>query len=72
MYFLVCGPKYLRMASFLTKAAMAPAMKKAGMRQVRVCSDMYSIRPSIPPCSAPKSVSIVPSPSISIIIETVT
>jgi len=40
--FLAVDPKYLRTEAWDTKTAIAPAMKKAGMRHVRTCSRAYS------------------------------
>jgi hypothetical protein len=44
LYVATLGPKYLRMDSFFTRAAMAPAMKKrgGGTRQVSTCWARYS------------------------------
>jgi len=45
--FFASGLKYFRIASFLTKAAMAPAIKNAGTRQVMVCAARYSMKFSL-------------------------
>jgi hypothetical protein len=39
IYFFVLTPKYLKTLSFDMNAEIAPAMKKAGIRQVNTCSE---------------------------------
>ena len=56
--FLAWGPKYFRTAAWETKTAMAPAMKKAGIRQVRTWAERYSARPLTPPRRTSMKVSI--------------
>lgn len=46
-------PKYLKTTSFFTKTDIAPAIKKAGKRQVRTCSLAYSCSSSRPEKIAP-------------------
>jgi len=57
--FFVSGLKYFRIASFWMKAAMAPAIKNAGMRQVTTCSDKYSSRVVQPSRSEPMMGSVI-------------
>jgi hypothetical protein len=50
---LALAPKYLRTDACDTNTAIAPAIKKAGMRQVRTCSRAYScsiMKASNPDC----------------------
>ena len=50
---LALAPKYLSTEAWDTNVAMAPAMKKAGIRQVKTCSRAYSwsiIKASSPDC----------------------
>ena len=48
MCFFVFGPKYFKTDSFLRKTVIAPAMKKAGIKQVKTWADKYSVNALIP------------------------
>jgi hypothetical protein len=56
---LASGLKYFRIASFLTKTAIAPAIKKAGTRQVTTWAARYSMTAFSPESSAPVMASVV-------------
>ncbi len=45
---LVAEPKYLIIASLDIKLTIAPASKKAGMRQVKTCKAIYSFKADNP------------------------
>jgi hypothetical protein len=55
-HFFAFAPKYLSITSFDKSAAIAPAMKNAGTKQVSTWSERYSISVSTP---ASKIVSII-------------
>jgi hypothetical protein len=46
--FFVLIPKYFKIVSFERNVTIPPASKKAGIRHVRTCNAIYSLRARIP------------------------